>query len=154
MTENKYKREVAYRITSDTMKELVVIPRDAEDEYAPQYFALPDGTKINRVFIVGTLIELEDVGSDVPFWRARVSDKAGHFNVNAGQYSPVHVQNVVETLEVPCFVSIVGKIKSREYEDRFYFVVAAESINVVDEKTYNHWIAETEDQTAARMETK
>ena len=142
----QYKREVAYRINSDIMKELVVVPRDSEDEYAPQYFALPDGTDINRVFIVGALIGLEDVGSDAPFWKLKISDTKGVFSATIGQYSPAQAQSVVEELSVPCFVAVVGKVKSREYNDREYFSIAVESITESDEHAYNLWLGETEER--------
>lgn len=148
--EQRYKREIAYRITSDMIKKLVVIPRDGENEYATQYFALQDGTNINRVFVVGALINLNDIGSDTPFWDLKISDPSGVFSATIGQYSPIQAQNVIEELSVPCFVSVVGKVKSREYNDRTYFSIAVESITEVDEHTYDLWISETEEHTIAR----
>lgn len=152
MTEQQYKREVAYRITSDTMKELVVIPRDEEDKYAPQYFALPDGTKVNRVFVVGTLLSVEDVGTDTPFYKIRVSDLKGIFNATIGMYSPPCALTAIEDMEPPMLVAIVGKIKFNEYEEKIFFNIAAESITEVDENTRDRYDAETEAQTHARKE--
>ena len=149
--QQQYKREVAYRINSGAMKELVVVPRDGDDEYAPQYFSMLDGTKINRVFIVGALIGLGDIGSDTPFWKLKISDMQGVFSATIGQYSPLHAQNNIEKLSIPCFVAVVGKVKSNEYEDKTYFSIAVESITEVDEHTYDMWIAETEAKTSVRQ---
>ena len=152
MTENRYKREVAHRISSDMMKELVAIPRDTEDEYAPQYFALPDGTRINRIFVVGALLSVDDVGTDQPFYKLRVSDLNGIFNATIGTYSPSHAIASIEEMVPPMLVAIVGKIKSNDYEDRTYFNISVESINDVDEHVRNIYDKETEKLTAERWE--
>ncbi len=150
--ERRYKREVAYRISSDMMKELVVIPRDEEDKYAPQYFVLPDGTKVNRVFVVGTLLSVEDVGTDTPFYKIRVSDLKGIFNATIGMYSPPCALTAIEDMEPPMLVAIVGKIKFNEYEEKIFFNIAVESITEVDENTRTRYDAETEEHTKARAE--
>lgn len=147
-----YTREVAYRIFSDALKTATVVPR-GDEEYATQYVKLRTGEHVNRVFVCGTLTELDDVGTDTPFWRMRISDPKGHFDATIGQYSPVQAQNAIENIDVPSFVAVVGKIKSREYEDRTYFTIAVESITEVDEKTYDFWVNETEEHTKARQES-
>jgi len=133
MTEKQlYKREIAYRLFSDELKDVEILERE-DDEYSVQYVKTYTGAKISRLFFVGAIIYCEDIGNDTPFWKLRV-------------------QNMVEDIEVPCFVSIVGKVKPREYNEKIYCDVAIESITVVSEATYDHWIAETESQTSARRE--
>jgi len=150
MTEKQlYKREIAYRLFSDELKDVEILERE-DDEYSVQYVKTYTGAKISRLFFVGAIIYCEDIGNDTPFWKLRVSDPKGIFNCIAGQYSPAQVQNMVEDIEVPCFVSIVGKVKPREYNEKIYCDVAIESITVVSEATYNHWISETEEYTRER----
>ena len=49
---------------------------------------LPTGAKANRIFVVGTLTETEDVGSDDEYWQGRIVDPTGRFFTYAGQYQP------------------------------------------------------------------
>jgi len=146
-----YNREVAYRMYSTEIRDLEVVPRSDED-YATQYFRLKTGELVNRIFLVGTLLECEDIGTDIPFWKLKISDPKGVFHANIGQYSPIQVQNTVEDLEYPCFVAIVAKIKSHEYNERMQFNLAVESINKVDSRTYDLWCAETERLTKERQD--
>ena len=154
MTENKqYTRQVARRIFSDALNEVDMVERDPEDEYAPQFVRLSTGELVSRIFLVGALTDCQDIGTDTPFFKLRVSDPHGIFNCTAGQYSPIQVQNMLDEIEVPCFVSITGKLKPREYNEKIYCDVSIESINVVDSGTYDHWVAETEQQTEARRDS-
>lgn len=144
-----YKREVAYRIFSDALKDAESVER-SDEEFAVQYIRLKTGELVNRVFIVGTLLECRDVGQDTPFYKLRISDPNGHFDAMIGQYSPSQAQLMAEDIEVPMFVAVVGKLKAREYEEKEYFSIAVESITKSDLETYERWVAETEAHTAAR----
>lgn len=147
-----YKREVAYRVFSEDIKNLLVVPRE-DDEYATQYFELPTGHLINRVFLCGALIDKQDIGTDTPFYNLKISDIKGMIEANVGQYSPAVAQIVAENIEFPCFVAVIGKIKSREYNEKVYFGIAAESITEIDEAAYERWIAETEVHTIERQDS-
>lgn len=148
--EQQYKREVAYRIFSDELKDAEIVER-ADEEYAPQYTRLKTGQLVNRVFVCGALIEKEDVGTDSEYWKLVISDPKGTFRAYIGEYQPDALA-AIDEIEVPAFVSVVCKIKSNEYNDKTFFQLAPEYITEVDEKTYDHWIAETEEQTNARKE--
>ena len=151
MADNMYKREVACRCFSDDLKDVKVLDR-SDEEYAPQYVLTASGATVNRVFIVGTLLEIDDIGSGEPFWKLRISDPKGVFIANIGQYSPIQAQDAADSLEAPCFVSVVAKVKPNEYNEKVSGQLAIESINVVDAETYDRWCAETEELTKARME--
>jgi len=151
MTE-QYKREVAYRIFSDELKDSVTIPKE-EGEYAAQFVLTPTGAKANRIFVVGTMLEKNDIGTDSEYFKLVIADPKGTFNAYVGMYQTEALASIAN-IEPPCFVAVTAKIKPNEYNENMYFNLAPESINVVDEKTYNHWIAETEYQTAARMMEK
>lgn len=150
MTEQQYKRSVAVRIFSDELKTAETVER-IDEEYAPQYTKLKTGELINRAFVCGALIEKEDVGTDSEYWKCVVSDPKGTFRAYIGEYQPSALA-AIDKIKVPSFVSMVCKIKSNEYNEKTFFHLAPEYITEVDEKTYNRWIAETETQTAARME--
>lgn len=150
MTEQQYKREIAYRIFSDELGEAETVERE-EGEFAPQYVRLPSGTLVNRVFVCGALIEKEDVGTDSEVWKLVVSDPKGTFRAYIGMYQESAMSSIND-IGVPSFVSMVCKVKSSEYNEKMYFSLSPESINIIDEHTYERWIAETEEQTSARME--
>lgn len=147
-----YKREVAYRMFAKDLAESVVIEKDTEDEYAAQYVKTASGAKANRVFICGTMLEAEDHGDDTPFWRVKISDTEGVFNCTLGMYSPQTALDMVELLDVPSFVAVVGKIKPNEYNEKTYFNIAIESITPTTRETCDRWVEETTRQTAARID--
>src|SRR5256885_6338975 len=86
---------------------------DGGGERAPSYVVTPLGAKVNRVFVVGVITDVENVGTDIqPMWRARVSDPTGTFRIYAGQYQP-EAAATLSKLKPPVFGAIVGK--SRVY---------------------------------------
>jgi RPA family protein len=145
--EQQHKREVAYRIFSDALKTAETVEKD-EGEYAPQYTRLKTGQLVNRVLVCGALIEKEDVGTESENWKLVISDPKGTFRAYIGEYQPTALA-AIGKIEV--FVSVVSKIKSNEYNDKTFFRLAPEYITVIDEKTYDRWITETERLTAARV---
>jgi RPA family protein len=147
--ENRYKREVAVRCFSDEIADSVVIPKE-DEEYAAQYVRIPSGALVNRVFFCGVLTEKEDVGTDSEFWKLTIADPKGSVKAFIGQYQEIALAAMAD-IEPPCYVSVVAKVKSNEHNEVVYFNLAPESINVIEESTYNHWADETESQTADRM---
>ena len=81
-------REVARRVLLKELRDSDLATKDESDQYAPQYVLTPTGAKVNRIFLVGTLIEKEDIGTDSEYWRGRVSDPSGTFTIYVGQYPP------------------------------------------------------------------
>ncbi len=151
---SEYKREVAHRIFAQELRDTsLVLERDVEDAYAPQYVVTPTGVKVNRVFIVGTLTEKEDIGTDGEYWRARISDPTGTFFVYAGQYQPDAMRVVAES-EVPEFMAVVGKVGVYTTEDDNVMTsIRPETITVVDAATRDQWVIETARQTLDRMKS-
>ena len=148
MTETQYKREVAYRVFSDELRNAETVEKE-EEEYAPQYVRIPSGALVNRVFVVGALIDMDDVGTDTEYWKLIVSDPKGTFHAYIGDYQPIALA-AIENIEAPAFVAMVCKIKTNVYNEKTFVNLAPESINVVEEATYNMWIEETGAATAAR----
>ncbi|MDW7730907.1 MAG: DNA-binding protein [Methanolobus sp.] len=146
-----YTREVARRVFAREFRESNLTYKDGDDQYAPQYLLTPTGARVNRIFIVGTLIEKEDIGSDSEYWRGRVIDPTGSFMIYAGQYQPEAAQVLAEC-ETPAFVAIVGKPSTYTTgEGDVLTSVRPESIYVVDGQTRDLWVVDTAKKTLARL---
>lgn len=144
-------REAARRVFAQELKDSNLTSRDESDQYAPQYVLTPTGAKVNRIFLVGTLIEKEDIGTDSEYWRGRVSDPTGSFLVYAGQYQPEAAQFLAEC-ELPAFVAVVGKTSTYTTDDGNVLTsIRPESIQQVDELTRNLWVLDTAKQTLERI---
>lgn len=148
-----FSREVARRIFVEELRRSDISFREGEDQnqYAPQYLLTPTGAKCNRIFIVGTMTEREDVGQVSGFLRARVSDPTGSIPVYAGQYQP-EAARVLSEIEPPAFVAVVGKPSIYETEDgRKIISIRAESVEHADEATRNRWVLDAARLTIDRL---
>ncbi len=135
-------REVAWRLFAGEYNDATLeIP--GTGERAPSYVVTPLGAKVNRIFVVGVITDVENVGTDMqPMWRARVADPTGTFQVYAGQYNP-EAAAVLAKLKPPVFGAIVGK--SRVYSPepgRVYTSIRPEVVKEVDETVRDFWILE------------
>ena len=98
-------REVAKRVFAGEFNDASYTFKESDDERAPVYLLLPTGERANRVFVVGTLMETEDVGSDSEYWQGQVIDPNGdRFYMYAGQYQP-DAASMLRELEPPASVS-------------------------------------------------
>ena len=135
-------REVAWRLFASEYNDANLEVEGVGDR-APSYVVTPLGAKVNRIFVVGVITDVENVGSDMqPMWRARVSDPTGTFNVYAGQYQPEAAASLSK-LKPPVFGAIVGK--SRVYSPEsgaVYTSIRPETIKEVDESVRDYWILE------------
>ena len=145
-------REVARRVFADEFNDATHTFKESDDERAPLYALLPTGERANRVFLVGTLTETEDIGDENEYWRGRVVGPTGTFFVYAGQYQP-EAATALRELETPTYVAVVGKPRTYETDDGSINVsVRPESITAVDEETRNRWVVETAERTLDRIE--
>ncbi|VVB86366.1 Uncharacterised protein [uncultured archaeon] len=152
MADSGFIREVAHRIFAFEFKDSNLQAREGQDQYSPQYLLTPTGAKCNRVFVVGTLTENEDVGSDAEFWRGRIVDPTGAFFVTAGQYQPEAAQVLAKTAP-PEFIAVIGKPTTyTTKEGNVLTSIRAESLQIVDGATRDRWVAETAKLTMARLE--
>ncbi|WP_424357906.1 RPA family protein [Methanocella sp. MCL-LM] len=144
-------REVAKRLFAKEFQASNLTYKDGEDQFAPTYLLTPTGAKCNRVFIVGTLTEKTNIGSDSEFWKGRVSDPTGAFVIYASQYQPEAAQALSE-IEVPSFVAVIGKPNSFKGQDgTLIFSVRPEIIVPVDGDTRDMWVKDTIYNTADRL---
>jgi RPA family protein len=147
-----YVREVAHRVFAAELKESNLQTKEGQDEQFPKQFLLtPTGAKCNRVFIVGTLTETENVGTDSDFWRGRIVDPTGAFYVTAGQFQPEAAQVLARTAP-PEFIAVIGKPTIfTTKEGNVLTSIRAESMHVVDAATRDRWVVETANLTAKRI---
>jgi RPA family protein len=143
-------REIAWRIFAHEFNTSNLYISEG-DERAPNYIITPTGVKCNRLFIIGVVTEVENIGKDNNLWRARIADPTGVFTLYAGQYQP-EAAIFLSELEVPAYVALVGKARKYEPEDgNVYLSVRPEEINAADEKQRDMWVIETAERTLERI---
>jgi len=151
------KREVAKRVFAREFEACRELEKDARsdsealDSKVPNFLISPLGLILNRVFVVGVVTELDNIGTQGEMWKARIVDPTGAFTVYAGQYQP-EASIFFSTLKVPAFIALTGKARIYEPEPGSVFVsIRAEEANVVDEEIRNRWVVDTAEQTVDRL---
>jgi RPA family protein len=146
-------REVAQRVFAGEFNDATYSFKESDDDRAPVYVLLPTGQRANRVFVVGTLMETEDVGTDSEYWQGQVIDPNGdRFYMYAGQYQP-DAASMLRELEPPAYVSVVGKPRTYETDDGDVNVsIRPEAITEVDTGTRDRWVVETAERTLDRVQ--
>ena len=136
-------RETAYRVFSRELNSSIESKKGTE-EMSPSYIISPLGTMINRVMISGVLTEIENAGTEEePMWRGKVQDVAGTFFISVGKFQQ-EASASMANLEAPCYVSIIGKVRTYTTNDGRTFVsVRPEHIVRVEEDDYGAWLLET-----------
>jgi RPA family protein len=143
-------REVAWRIFAWEFNRSTLHISEG-DERAPNYIITPTGVKCNRLFIVGVITEVENIGKDNSMWRGRVADPTGVFTVYAGHYQP-EAAIFLSELNIPAYVAVVGKARKFEPEDgSVYTSVRPEGMNNADEKLRDRWVLDTAERTLERI---
>lgn len=143
-------REVAWRIFAWEFNRSTLHISEG-DERAPNYIITPTGVKCNRLFIVGVVTEVENIGKDNSLWRGRIADPTGVFTVYAGHYQP-EAAIFLSELNIPAYVAVVGKARKFEPEDgSVYTSVRPEDINNADEKLRDRWVLDTAERTLERI---
>lgn len=127
-----------------------------QEIHSPNFLVTKAGAKVNRLFIAGVVTEVEDIGNqkggEKELWRARISDPTGTFTVYSGNYQP-ETSIFLSTVEVPSYVTIVGKVRSYEPGDGSVFVsIRPEEINHASEDIRNRWVVETAKLTLERLD--
>jgi len=143
-------REVAWRIFAWEFNRSTLHISEG-DERAPNYIITPTGVKCNRLFIVGVVTEVENIGKDNSLWRGRIADPTGVFTVYAGHYQP-EAAIFLSELNIPAYVAVVGKARKFEPEDgSVYTSVRPEEMNNADEKLRDRWVLDTAERTLERI---
>lgn len=145
------RREVAHRLFAVEFDAATVTVEESDEEMAPTYVLTPAGALVNRVFVVGALTEVEQVGDDV--YRGRVHDPTGTFIVYAGQYQP-DAANFLADAETPIFAAITAKARTFEPEGSQQVLTSLrpERIVTTDTTGRDRWVSEAARHTLARIE--
>lgn len=145
------KRETAWRVFAGEYNDSTAEIK-GEGEKVPSYIVTPLGAKVNRLFIIGVLTDVENISESGELLRAHVSDPTGVFTLYSGQYQ----QDVTKTLsdiDVPAFVAIVGKARTYTPEEGVLYVsIRPENIVEVSAEARDQWILETCTSTKNRIE--
>jgi len=146
------KREAAWRVFASEYNDSTVEIK-GEGEMAPSYIVTPLGAKINRLFIIGVLTDVENMSESGDLLRAHVSDPTGIFTLYSGQYQQ-NATDALSSIEVPAFVAVVGKSRTYRPEDgeELYVSIRPERIMEVNADIRNQWILETCRSTKNRIE--
>jgi len=146
------KREAAWRVFASEYNDSTVEIK-GEGEMAPSYIVTPLGAKINRLFIIGVLTDVENMSESGDLLRAHVSDPTGVFTLYSGQYQQ-NATDALSSIEVPAFVAVVGKSRTYRPEDgeELYVSIRPERIMEVNADIRNQWILETCTSTKNRIE--
>lgn len=133
-------RETAWRLFANELNSSTASMK-GDDEMSPFYVITQLGAVVNRVLLVGVLTEKENVGSpEDPLWRGRVQDVTGNFFINVGRFQPEAAAAIAD-LEAPCYVAIVGKVRTYTADDGRVFVsVRPETIVEVSEDVRLQWV--------------
>jgi hypothetical protein len=144
------RREVAHRLFAAEFDDVTVSYRESDEERAPNYVVTPTGARLNRLFAVGVLTEVEPVNDGVV--RARIADPTGAFVSYAGQYQPDALA-VLERTEPPAFVALTGKGRTFEPDDgdRVYSSVRPESVTTVEADDRDRWVVTAAEATLERV---
>jgi RPA family protein len=144
------RREVAYRLFAAEFDDAEFSYSESDEERAPNYVITPTGARVNRLFAVGVLTEVDDVNPEMV--RGRIVDPTGAFVSYAGQYQPDALA-FLERADPPTFVALSGKARTFEPDDgdQIYTSVRPESISEVDAETRDRWVVTTAERTIDRI---
>lgn len=146
------KREHAWRVFAMEYNDTLVSLK-GDEKMAPSYVLTPLGAKVNRLFLVGVLTDVESMADDESFVRGHVSDPTGVFTLFSGQFQPEITKKLL-LLDVPSFVAVTGKSRSYQPEEggTMFASVRPEEIVEVTAPLRNQWILETILHTKIRIE--
>jgi uncharacterized protein len=122
-----------------------------DDGSGPTYVISPTGAKINRLFVVGVLTEVENVRANEDLWRARVADPTGSFTVYAGKYQSEGA-SFFANADVPQFVAVLGRARLYTRVDTSYTSIWSNEISSTTETVRNNWVITTAERTLDRLE--
>jgi len=137
----KFERQIAkYLFAKEIKATNVQYAIEVEDnKFNSMHSVTPTGQDIGRVYICGTLTEIEDIGTDDPYYKGRLVDQTGAISIYAGNYQPDALK-AMEEIVAPAHIAVIGKISMFETEDGTKIPsVRPESITEIDEDTIRTW---------------
>lgn len=145
------RREVAWRIFAGEYNDST-IELKGEGERAPSYVVTPLGAKVNRLFIIGVLTDVENITEGGEMLRAHVSDPTGVYTLYSGQFQQ-RATTALSSIDVPTFIAVLGKARTYTPEEGAMFVsIRPEYVVEVNAGARDQWILETCSRTKDRIE--
>jgi len=145
------KRETAWRVFAGEYNDSNFEVKGT-GEKTPSYIITPLGAKVNRLFIVGVLTDVENISERGELVRAHISDPTGVYTLYSGQYQQ-DATDALLAVEVPAFVAVLGKARTYKPEEGVLYVsVRPEKIIEVNAEARDQWILETCESTKERIE--
>lgn len=145
------KRQTAWRVFAGEFNDSTVEIK-GEGEMTPSFVVTPLGAKVNRLFIIGVLTDVENISQGGELVRAHISDPTGVFTLYSGQYQK-EVTEALSNIDVPTFVAVIGKARTYSPEEgTLYVSIRPERILEVSADIRDKWIFETCKNTKDRIE--
>lgn len=145
------KRQTAWRVFAGEFNDSNVEVK-GEGEMTPSFVVTPLGAKVNRLFIIGVLTDVENISQEGELLRAHISDPTGVFTLYSGQYQK-EVTEALSNIDVPTFVAVTGKARTYNPEEGLMYVsIRPERILEVSADIRDKWIFETCKNTKDRIE--
>lgn len=141
------KREVAWRLFAFeyNSSKFVYPPKEERAPRVASYVLTPAGALVNRLFIVGTYLSSQPLGSNgingSEMIRATVSDPSGsNFYIYAGRFQP-QVLHKLKHITPPTYLAVVGKshIFTPQGTDRVFVSIRPESVQEVECEIKDYW---------------
>jgi hypothetical protein len=145
-------REVAWRVFAEEYNSSV-LEHSGEGEKPVSYVITPLGAKVNRMFVVGVVTDIEDIGEDgKQRFRARITDTTGTFYISAGEYQPGAAMTLSK-MSPPAFAAVVGKSRAYTPEEGVkYLSIRPERIREVNAEARAYWTLEAAKSTLLRID--
>jgi len=145
------RRELAWRVFAGEYNDSTLEIKGV-GEKIPSHVITPLGSKVNRLFVVGVLTDVENISEGGEFVRAHISDPTGVFTLYSGQFQQDATDQLLN-IDVPAFVAVVGKIRTYTPDDgELYVSIRPETVREVTADARARWILETCMQTKQRVE--
>ncbi|MEM2191548.1 MAG: hypothetical protein QW540_09005 [Archaeoglobaceae archaeon] len=122
--------------------EINSISKFEEEKYTDrtaQIAISPLGRKAGRIFHVGTIVEVREVGENVIL--ARVVDKYGAYTVISNAVYQPQIYATLKDINIPAFVAVVGKIRKKDGFSKPF--VRPEYLTIVGKEEAQLWEKET-----------
>ncbi len=136
-----FKRQISKYLFAKEVRatNIQYIVENKDNQFNSMHSVTPTGQDVGRVFICGTLTEVEDIGNDNPYYKGRLVDQTGAISIYAGNYQPDALK-VIEEIVPPVHIAVIGKISMFQTEDGTNIPsIRPESITEIDEDNIRTW---------------
>lgn len=151
MSQSEYQGpQPARRVFAWEFKDATHQERQGDEDRSPKTLLFPTGQWANRVFVVGTLVDINDQSDTDDYVSGELRDPTGHFSINAGQFQP-QAQKDLQRVETPQYVAVTGKARQFEGDAGTITTIRVEQVTAVPDAIYDQWVADTAIQTLKRL---